>query len=147
MCWWNFIVVFINVTQFSLIIDCTNCKKENCAKDRVTLLCNCAGKRAHLTRHLLGIAVVNRACKEHIFSQMHTNGLSALHTRVYTRVCTRVYARHSCIWDDARSLRRRQRPATTKLCSQVIGKGSDNDRDQFVFRVKHLRDTTLLQLW
>lgn len=41
--------------------------------------------------------------------------------------------------------RARRRPATTKLCFQVIGKG-DNDRDQFVFRVKRLRDTTLLQL-
>jgi len=48
---------------------------------------------------------------------------------------------------DARARRRRQRrrPATTKICFQVIGKG-DNDRDQFVFRVKRLRDTTLLQL-
>jgi len=44
-----------------------------------------------------------------------------------------------------RRRRRRRRPTTTKLCFQVIGK-DDNDRDQFVFRVKRLRDTTLLQL-
>lgn len=85
-----------------------------------------------------GTAAVNRACKEQRFSQM----LALMDGAPFVPLS------HACaahiVDTDARA-RRQRRSVTTKLCFQVIGKG-DNDRDQFVFRVKRLRDTTLLQL-